>query len=45
MRVVCRRCARIIDLREGRLEIVENLKLSLALLVLIGLALSFCLAR
>lgn len=38
LRVVCRRCARLIDLAERRLEVAENVKLGVALAVLLGLA-------
>lgn len=34
MRVVCKKCARRIDFREGRLEAVENAKLAAAVAVL-----------
>ena len=37
-RVVCRRCARLIDLSERRLEVAENAKLAAALAVLVALA-------
>jgi hypothetical protein len=36
-RVVCRRCSRIIDLTERRLELAENAKLAAALAVLFSI--------
>jgi hypothetical protein len=37
LRVVCGRCARVLDLSEGRIQALENAKLAIALVVLVGL--------
>lgn len=45
MRVVCRRCARLIDLSERRLEVAENAKLAVALCLLAALVIWSLLTR
>ncbi len=45
LRVVCARCARLIDFGSGRLELVENLKLALAMAVLVAMGLFALLTR
>jgi len=45
IRVVCGRCAWLIDMGSGRLELVENLKFALAMAVLVAMGLFALLTR